>query len=119
MKIQEQDEWMTSIVHYLKEGRLSKDRNEAWKVQIKAARFVIINDTLYRRGHSLPYLRYANKEEANYVLREMHKGICGNHAGARSLAGKALKAGYYWPTLQKDAYDLIKACDQCQCFANV
>ena len=95
MKIQEQDEWMTSIVHYLKEGRLSKDRNEAWKVQIKAARFVIINDTLYRRGHSLPYLRCANKEDVNYVLWEIHERICGNHARVRSLVGKALKAGYY------------------------
>ena len=32
MKIQEQGEWMTTIVHYLKEGRLPKDKNEARKV---------------------------------------------------------------------------------------
>ena len=35
------------------------------------------------------------------------------------MVGKALRSGYYWPTLQKDAYDLVKACDQCQHFANV
>ena len=29
MKIQEQNEWMTPIIHYLKEGQLLKDRNEA------------------------------------------------------------------------------------------
>ena len=62
--------------------------------------------------HSLPYLRCANKEEVNYVLQEIQEGICNNHAGARSLVRK-------WITLQKDAYDLFKACDQCQCFANV
>ena len=53
------------------------------------------------------------------MLREMHEGICENHARARSLAGKALRAGYYWPTLQKDAYDLVRACDKSQHFANV
>ena len=111
MKIQEQ-EWMTTIVCYLKEGRLLEDKNEARKVQIRAARFILIDDALYRRGHSFPYLRYVNKEEANYVLREIHEGICGNHKGARSLAGKTFRPGYYWPTLQKDAYDLVRACDQ-------
>ena len=119
MKIQEQNEWMTPIIHYLKEGQLLKDRNEAWKVQIRAARFILIDDPFYRRGYSLPYLHYVNKEEANYVLREIHEGVCGNHARARSLAGKALRARYYWPTLQKDAYDLIKAYDQCQHFTKV
>jgi len=54
---------------------------------------------LYRRGYSLPYPRCANLEEANYMLCEIHEGTCGNHAGARSLAGKELRAGYYWPTL--------------------
>ena len=86
---------MTPIVRYLKEGWLPEDRNEAQKVQIKATRFVIIDDFLYRRGHSLPYLRCANKEDADYVLREIHEGVYSKQAGARSLAGKALRTGYY------------------------
>ena len=110
---------MTPIIHYLKEGWLLEDRTEARKIQIRVARFVIIDDVLYRRGYSLPHLRCASSEEANYVLRKIHEGICGNHVGARSLVGKALKAGYYWLTLQKDAHDLVRACDKCQCFANV
>ena len=104
---------MTLIVRYLKEGWLLEDKMEARKMQIKAARFVLIDDMLYRRGYSLLYLRYASLEEADYVLREIHEGICGNYAGARSLAGKALRAGYYWPTIQKDAYDIIRACNKC------
>ena len=95
MKIQEQDEWMTPIVRYLKEGRLPKDRNAAWKVQIRVTRFIIIDDVLYKQGHSLPYLWCANKEKADYVLREIHEGIYDNHAGVKSLAGKALRTGYY------------------------
>ena len=101
------------------EGWLPKDKAKVRKIQIRAARFVVIDDVLYRRGYSLPYLRCVSSVEVDYVLREIHEGICGNHAGARSLAGKALRVGYYWPTLQKDAYDIVRACDKCQCFVNV
>ena len=86
---------MTPIVCYLKEGWLPKDKTEARKIQIKATRFVIIDNILYRQGYSLPYLRCANSEEADYVLPNIHEGICRNHAGARSLAGKTLRIGYY------------------------
>ena len=88
-------------------------------MQIRVAHFVIIDDVLYRQGYLLPYLRCASSKEADYMLREIHEGVCGNHVGGRSLAGKALKARYYWPTLQKDAYNILRACNKCQCFANV
>ena len=90
---------MTPLVHYLKEGWFPEDKTETRKIQIRVAHFVIIDDILYIRGYSLPYLRFANSKEADYVLHKIHKGICGNHAGARSLAGKALRVGYYWLTL--------------------
>ena len=64
-------------------------------MQNRVARFIIIDDVLYRRGYSLPYLRCASAKEADYMLHEIHEGVCGNHVGGRSLAGKALKARYY------------------------
>ena len=94
LAVKKQDDWMVPIIHFLKEAQLPEDKMKAWKIQIRAAPFVVINDVLYRQGHSLPYLQCTNLEEANYVLREIHEGICGNHAGAMSLAGKALRAGY-------------------------
>ncbi|XP_075665817.1 uncharacterized protein LOC142635565 [Castanea sativa] len=119
LKIKEQDEWMTPIVRHLKEGWLLEYKMEARKIQIRTACFIIIDDVLYGSGYSFPYLRCASSEEADYVLRVIHKGICGNHARVRSLAGKALRVGYYWPTLQKDEYNIVRACDKCQRFANV
>ncbi|GJW22409.1 reverse transcriptase domain-containing protein [Tanacetum coccineum] len=52
--------------------------------------------------------------QANYVLREIHEGSCSMHAGTRSVVAKALRIGYYWPTMHKDARALIRACQECQ-----
>ncbi|XP_020421233.1 uncharacterized protein LOC109949580 [Prunus persica] len=68
---------------------------------------------------SLPYLRCLTPEEGHYVLREIHEGICGNHSGARSLAHKAIRQGYFWPSLHTDAQEFTQKCDKCQRFANI
>ena len=58
-------------------------------------------------------------DEADYVMREVHEGICGNHLGARSLVHKLIRAGYYWPTMLKDAQAYVKTYDKCQRFNNL
>ena len=45
-------------------------------------------------------------------------GICGNHAGPRSLVSKAIRIGYFWPIMQGDALELDKKCEKCQRFGN-
>ena len=103
----------------LKNGALPKGRGVARKFKVQAARFVLIKDVLYKRGFSRLYLRCLSPEEADYVMREVHEGISGNHSGSRSLVHKLIKAGYYWHTMQKDAQTYIKAYDKCQRFSNV
>nr|GEW65544.1 reverse transcriptase domain-containing protein [Tanacetum cinerariifolium] len=36
------------------------------------------------------------------------------HAGPKSVVGKALRSGYYWPTMHADARKLIRECSDCQ-----
>ena len=86
---------MTPIISYLKDGKLPEGKDEAKKLSVKAARYVFINEVLYKRGFSQRYLRCLTPDEANYVLREIHEGACGNHSGARSLIHKVVRAGYY------------------------
>ena len=43
---------MTPIVIYLKDGRLLEDKNETRRLRIKAAKYVLINEVLYKRGFS-------------------------------------------------------------------
>ena len=30
-----------------------------------------------------------------------------------------IRVGYFWPTMQKNAVELVKKCDKCQWFSNV
>jgi parvulin-like peptidyl-prolyl isomerase len=80
--------WKTPIIKYLEDGTLPTDVVEVRKLKIRATRFILMHEILYRRGFSLPYLRCLDKLEAEYVMREVHEGICGNHSGARSLVHK-------------------------------
>ena len=107
------DSWMTPIIKYLEEGTLPTNLIEAKKLKVRSARFVLIQGILYKRGFSLPYLCCLDKPEAEYVMREVHEGICGNHSRAHSLVYKLVRAGYYWPTMQKDAISYTRACDKC------
>ena len=76
---------MTLITSYLKDSVLPDDKETARKLKVQAARFILIKDVLYKRGFLRPYLRCLGLEEADYVMREVHKGVCGNHSGLWSL----------------------------------
>ena len=101
MPIQEQDDWMTPIISFLKNNPLPNSKAEESKIQARAARFIIIDDVLYRRGYSLPYQCCVTAPEAEYVFKEIHEGICGNHAGARSLAGWNYKQAIIGPLYRR------------------
>ena len=96
------------------DGTLLSDPKEASKLRARSARFTVHRGTLYKRGFSAPILKCVGKEDANYILREVHEGICGNHIGVRTLAGKTLRQGYYWPTMLKDTTELVRKCKACQ-----
>ena len=87
--------WMDPIWDYLVEGTLPSDPKKASKLRARSTRFTIHRGTLYKRGFSTPILKCVGKEDTNYILREVHEGICGYHIGARTLVGKTLRQGYY------------------------
>ena len=117
--IQSINSWMTLIVSFLQDGHLPQNVDEAKKIKKRAAKFTILNDTLYKRGFSMPYLKCVDEDEAKYILEEIHEGVCGDYADPRSLVSKVIRIGYFWPTMQEDAIELVKKCDKCQRFGNV
>ena len=111
--------WASPILSYLKDGRLPLDLEEARKIQRRAAWFTMLNGELYKRGFSQPYLRCVEQKEAKYVLEEVHRVICGDHIGAKSIVRKNIRASYFQPSLQQDTIDFIKRYDSCQRHGNV
>ena len=70
---------MNPTVTYLKTGELPENRTEARIFRLKVARYMIYDDNLYRRGYSMLLLKCVTPSEVEYIMREIHKGICGNH----------------------------------------
>ena len=65
------------------------------KIKKRVVRFTILNAELYKRGFSQPYLRCIEREEAKYVLEEVHGRICDDHMGAKSLIQKITRVVYF------------------------
>ena len=82
---------MDPIWDYLVDETLPSYPKEASKLRARSARFTLHRGTLYKRGFSTPILKCVGKEDTDYILREVHEGIYGNHIGDRTLAGKILR----------------------------
>ena len=59
---------MDSMLSNIRDSQLPSDLSEAKKARVRAARFIVVNSELYKRGFSLPYLKCLNLEEEMYVL---------------------------------------------------
>ena len=118
-EINPEENWTTSLIAYLRSSILPDRKDAARKLKVQASWFVLIRDVLYKRGFSRPYLRCLSHDEADYMMKEVHEGICGSHSGAQSLVHKLIRTGYYWPTMLKDAQAYVKTYDKCQRFSNL
>nr|GFA65491.1 reverse transcriptase domain-containing protein [Tanacetum cinerariifolium] len=58
--------------------------------------------------------RYVPGKEAIDILNACHSGPTGGHYGANYTAKKVFDSSFYWLTIYKDAFDLVKRCDLCQ-----
>ena len=105
--------WMDPIWDYIIDGRLPDDLKEASKIKTRSARFTNHKGSLYKRGFFTPILKCIAGKDTDYVLREVHEGVCRNHIRARALTRKVLRQGYYWPTILRDATDLVRRCKIC------
>nr|GEW75772.1 reverse transcriptase domain-containing protein [Tanacetum cinerariifolium] len=54
--------------------------------------------------------RCVHGQEANDILRACHEGPTGGHHGANFTVKKVFDAGFFWPTIYRDAHNLVKSC---------
>ncbi|XP_076905373.1 uncharacterized protein LOC143561119 [Bidens hawaiensis] len=96
------ESWMTPIMAYLSSGALPEETTVARKLRHKALNYQMKDGILYRRSFLGPLLRCVDTEDVNYLIREVHEGIYGLHAGPRMVVEKLMNAGYYWPGMHLD-----------------
>nr|GEW06198.1 reverse transcriptase domain-containing protein [Tanacetum cinerariifolium] len=58
--------------------------------------------------------RCVSGQEAVDILKACHSGPTGGHHGPNYTARKVFDSGFFWPTIYRDAQDLVKNCDVCQ-----
>nr|GEV50836.1 reverse transcriptase domain-containing protein [Tanacetum cinerariifolium] len=63
--------------------------------------------------HAGNFIINAGKEAID-ILNACHSGPTGGHYGASYTAKKVFDSGFYWPSIYKYAFELVKRCDSCQ-----
>ena len=97
--------WYANIIIYLQtqKYRPNTSRSEQKCIRYKSKDYMIVSDTLYRRGVDTVLRRCLTHEEIEKVLNDCHSGACGGHQSGYATAQKILRAGYFWPTISKIA----------------
>jgi len=53
-------------------------------------------------------------EEAQSILWHCHSSPYGGYHSGDRTTEKVLQAGFFWPSIFKDAHDYVRRCDKCQ-----
>ncbi|GJU66719.1 reverse transcriptase domain-containing protein [Tanacetum coccineum] len=81
-----------------------EEQDPTWMTPI--IKFISKGTLLYEKG--MPGEYAARRRDSNF---EMVSSI---DVRPRSVVARALRSGYYWPTMHRDARDMIKKCNDCQ-----
>eukprot|EP00253_Pinus_taeda_P035700 PITA_35700 len=108
--------WYADIANYLVAGKLPShlSHREKRKIIQQSARYSWISRCLFHTGIDQEIWRCVGEDEIYDVLKACHDDPCGGHFADKRTTHKALRMGYYWPSLFKDARKYVKACDSCQ-----
>ena len=52
LQVQNEVNWMTPIISYLKDRSIPEGKDEARRLRVWLAKYVLLNDVLYKRGFS-------------------------------------------------------------------
>ncbi|XP_070025355.1 uncharacterized protein [Nicotiana sylvestris] len=111
-------DWRNEIVVFLQYGTVPDDKKKAYALRRQATRYCLKQGNLYRKMFGGPLARCLGPSQTEYVMREIHEGHWGNHAGGRSLVRTLIRAGYYWPKMEEEAEHFIAKWDKCQRYDN-
>jgi hypothetical protein len=71
----------------------------------------------FRRNFDGMLLRCIDSMKSQKVLVKFHEGNCGGHFAPPTTTHRIMRVGYYWPTIFKDSYAMIRKCISCKIFS--
>nr|GEZ16162.1 reverse transcriptase domain-containing protein [Tanacetum cinerariifolium] len=91
--------------------KISKNGIEVVKAKVdviaKLPHLTTVKDQVIRRC--------VHGQKAIDILKACYNGPTEGHLGPKYTAKKLFNSSSYWPTIYRDAHDLVKYCDACQC----
>ncbi|CAM8914465.1 unnamed protein product [Rhodiola kirilowii] len=113
--------WYADMVNFVVCGIIPHDMNhhQRRKFLSEAKRYYWDEPFLYRLCADGIYRTCVTEEEMRNILYHCHSSQYGGHGSGAKMAPKTLQSGFYWHTLFRDAYNFVKACDQCQRSGNI
>ncbi|XP_072088131.1 uncharacterized protein [Arachis hypogaea] len=108
MMIQETP-WFADIANFKTVGELLTNINKYMKRKlIKDAKYYIWDEAyLFKKCADGNLRRCISHGEGQEVLWQCHGSAYGGHFSGERIAAKVLQCGFYWPSIFKDAKDLV------------
>ncbi|GKD43678.1 reverse transcriptase domain-containing protein, partial [Tanacetum coccineum] len=108
--------WFADFANYhagnfIKKGMSTQEKNKFFK---DVKHYFWDDPFLFKTCADQIIRRCVDGKEALEILEACHSGPTGGHYGANFTAKKVFDAGFFWPTIYKDAYEFVKSCDACQ-----
>jgi hypothetical protein len=111
---QEGVDWILELKAFRISGKLPEEESEAERIVLQATGYYIKDGDLYWCRPSGVALKCISTHEGQELLRDIHADECGHHSSAGTLAKKAYRSGFYWPSMLSDATEMVKRCEACQ-----
>ncbi|XP_070036315.1 uncharacterized protein [Nicotiana tomentosiformis] len=108
--------WFTDLANYLVSGIIPDEfsSNQRKKLKRDCQDYYWDEPYLFWICTNGVIRRCVPEEEQAEILGVCHSSPYGGYHGGSRTAAKVLSCGFYWPTLYKNASDLVKRCDEFQ-----
>nr|GEZ77208.1 reverse transcriptase domain-containing protein [Tanacetum cinerariifolium] len=103
--------WFADFANFIIKGMTTQQKNKFFK---DVKHYFWDDSYLFKTCTDQVIWRCVASQEAVDILTACHSGPTGGHYGANYTVKKVFDLGFYWPTIYKDAFELVKNCDSCQ-----
>ncbi|GKE57850.1 reverse transcriptase domain-containing protein, partial [Tanacetum coccineum] len=120
-KLNDKDPWYADYVNYI----VRKVIPPKWTLERRKRFFSQVRNYFWDEPYAFRLCldnvmrRCVARDEILEILAQCHSGTTRGHHSASITERKVYKAGFYWPSIFKDAKDYVVKCNACQKSGNI